>query len=84
MEARINELIGQYHRTETDAKRALIKNDIHRAYYQASASERAAVEPTMRPFLDEIEQEMIQKDPLAREAFDLLNRPKLTKISVAD
>lgn len=78
----INALIDQYNAAETEAQRESLKQEIHFQYYHASAAERSIVRVAMQPFLDEIEQEMIAKDPLARQAYELLNRSKTAKATV--
>ena len=75
----IKAFIDLHNAAETEDQRQSIKNQICFNYYHASATERSAARNAMQPFFDEIEQEMIEKDPLAWEAYDLLNRHNTAK-----
>ncbi len=79
MQTTLNALIGQYYKVGTETEQASIKNQIHLQYYHASATERLAVQKIMQPFLDEIEQEMIEKDPIARQTYEMLKRFEASK-----
>ncbi|MBD2702056.1 hypothetical protein IC229_15505 [Spirosoma sp. BT702] len=79
MQTTLHTLIDQYNATSNEAEQQSIKNQIHLQYYHASAAERQAVRDSMQPFLDEIEQEMIEKDPIARQTYEMLKRFEASK-----
>ncbi|GAB3691980.1 hypothetical protein GCM10027592_10410 [Spirosoma flavus] len=74
MQTTIQTLIDQYSSASNAADQKSIKNQIHLQYYHASSAERESIRDIMQPFLDEIEQEMIEKDPIARQTYEMLKR----------
>ena len=58
----------------TDNNIAASKHALLLYYYTLSATDRMDVKPLMQPFLDEIEQEMLSRDPFAQRVSGLLNR----------
>jgi hypothetical protein len=54
--------------------RSVVKHELLGCYYQLTAQERLTMRSVMQPFILEIEQEMIEKDPLAQQASELLIR----------
>jgi hypothetical protein len=82
MNTTIDTLIEQYNIAKTDTAKQSIKNQIHLQYYNTSATERAAILEIMKPFLDEIEQEMVQKDPIARQTHEMLTRLEALRTTV--
>lgn len=52
----------------------VVKQELLGCYYQLTAEERLTMRSVMQPFIREIEQEMLENDPLAREASALLSR----------
>lgn len=79
MENRILQLIDQYHAAPTESGKQAIKYELLLQHLQLSAEQRANVWAAMQPFFDEIEQEMIEKDPIARQTYEMFKRHKATK-----
>lgn len=82
MKTILNLLIALSNTTETGVERQSIKNEICFRHYQATATERSVVSDAMQPFFGEIAQGLIEKDPLAREAYELLNQHRTTKATL--
>lgn len=79
MKTTINALIDQYNTVEAETEKKAIKNQIHQEYYHASPQERSIARDRVQPFLDEIEQEMIAKDPIARQTYEMFKRLTASK-----
>ena len=79
----IHQLIEQYNVANSEAEKKLIKNQIHLQYYHASVIERKAVHEIMQPFLDEIEQEMLEKDLIAWQTYEIFNRFKSSNTRIS-
>ncbi|GAB4019632.1 hypothetical protein GCM10028808_57930 [Spirosoma migulaei] len=82
MESIILQLIDQYHAADTESSKQAIKDELFFQHYHLSAEQRASVWMAMQPFFDEIEQEMIEKDPLARQTYEMFERFKASKVVV--
>lgn len=54
--------------------RPVVKRELLGCYYQLTARERLTVRAVMQPFIREIGQEMMDKDPLTQQASELLSR----------
>lgn len=72
MENTILQLIDQYYTATTESSKQAIKNELFFQYYHLSVEERTNVRTAMRPFFDELELEMIEKDPIARQTYEML------------
>jgi hypothetical protein len=72
-EITINSLIQAFQHA-SELNKASAKHDLLMHYYKLSALERSAVRVAMKPFLAEIEQEMIAIEPFAQEVDQLLSR----------
>ena len=70
---RLQTLLNEFY-TADEHTRPQIKRELLGCYHQLTAQERLTVRSGMQPFIREIEQEMIQKDPLAQQASELLSR----------
>ncbi len=82
MENTILQLIDEYYATTDELSRQEIKNELFFQHYHLSAEQRAAVWTPMQPFFNEIEQEMIKKDPIARQTYEMLKRFEASKVTV--
>lgn len=80
MENTILSLIDRYNQATSEADKQSIKSELFFQHLHLSAEQRYAVWDAMQPFFDEIEQELIAVDPLACQAYELLNRHKLAKV----
>lgn len=80
MENTILQLIDQYNTATTESSKQEIKNELFFQYYHLSAEERAKLWVPMQPFFDELEQEMIEKDPIARQTYEMLKRFEASKV----
>lgn len=54
--------------------RPVVKHELLGCYCQLTAQERLTMQSVVLPFIDEIEREMMEKDPLAQQARELLSR----------
>lgn len=82
MENVILQLIDKYYAATIESAKQAIKNELFYQHYHLSAEQRASVWVAMQPFFDEIEQEMIEKDPVARQTHELFNRLRAIKSAV--
>ena len=55
-------------------EKAIIKSDLMLYHHRLSAEEAQSVDYLLRPLLDEIELEMIEKDPLLKRVHETLAR----------
>ena len=74
MENTVLQLIDQYYVATTESDKQTIKNELFFQHYYLSAEQRTNVWTAMQPFFDEIEQEMIEKDPVARQTYEMFKR----------
>lgn len=82
MKNTILQLIDQYYASTTESSKQEIKNELFFQHYHLSTEQRANVWTAMQPFFDEIEQEMIEKDPLARQTYEMFKRFEASKAAV--